>query len=39
VEKPANYQTNGYYIGTFNYNSTANYILAVLAERNLNHTR
>src|SRR5487761_1920180 len=31
--------TNGYYIGTFNYNSTASYSLALLAETNLNNTQ
>jgi len=31
--------TNGYYTGTFNYNSTASYSLALLAETNLNNAQ
>jgi hypothetical protein len=31
--------TNGYYIGTFNYNSTASYNLAIMAETNLNNAQ
>ena len=30
--------TNGYYVGTFNYNNTASYSLAIMAETNLNNS-